>query len=119
MSRYVVNLIIAFFALNIAFDLIGFSAASKSKQEDEPEQEAEREHEKISPIGLVLVPLTVAYSIVCFIISYVVLTLFRTLSLIAAFLRFLGLASANETKSSMLWSLSTVQSIFRGKARAK
>lgn len=119
MSRYVVNLIVAFFALNIAFDLIGLSAASKNKQEDEPEQESGEGHEKISPIGLVLVPLTVAYSIVCFIISYVVLTLFRTLSLIAAFLRFLGLASANETKSSMLWSIATVRSLSKGKARAK
>ena len=119
MSRYLVNLIIAFFVFNIALDLVGFSAASKAKPEEEPEEEAQRECCNLSPVCLVFVPFTAVYSIICFIISYVVLTLFRTLSLFSAFLRFLGLASANETKSAMLWSLAAIRSLSRGKADAK
>lgn len=119
MSSHTVSLIVAFFALNITFDLIGLSFASKRKQVEEEEPDAEMECERSSPLSLVLVPFTVAYSIICFLISYVMLTLFRTLSLFSAFLRFLGLAAANETKASMLWSLAAVRCLSGGKADAK
>ena len=119
MSRHAVNHIVAFFALNIAFDLIGLSVASKGKQPAEEDPETEEAYDRITPSALFLVPFTVVYSIICFIISYVVLTLFRTLSLFSAFLRFLGLAAANETKAAMLWSLAAVRSLSGGKADAK
>ncbi len=119
MSSRAVSLIIAFFALNIAFDLVGLSFASKRNQGEKDEPDAKMECGRVSPLGLVLVLFTVAYSIICFIISYVVLTLFRTLSLFSAFLRFLGLAAANETKDAMLWSLAAVRSFSSGRADTK
>lgn len=119
MSRYVLNLIVAFFALNIAFDLIGISGSSKESKEPSIDADLDIEGGKLPPSAVILLPFTVAYSVVRFVISYVVLTLFRTLSLISALLRFLGLASANETKAAMLWSLAAVRSLSRGKAGAK
>lgn len=116
MSRYSLNLVVAFFAMNIAFDLIGLLSASKPEKAEEKDPEAEKDYRRLSPWALPLVPFSVAYSIICFIISYAVLALFRSLSLFLAFLRFIGLAAANETKSSMLWSLAAARSLSGSKA---
>lgn len=119
MSRHALSFIFAFFAMNIAFDLIGLLSASKRKKAGEEDPEAEQDYGNISPWALALVPFSVAYSIICFIISYAALALFRTLSLFLAFLRFIGLAASNEVKSAMLWSLAAARSLSGGREDAK
>lgn len=119
MSRHVSSLITAFLVVNIAFDLIGLLSASKRRQAEEGDTKPEKDNGNISNWALALLPFSAAYSIICFMISYMVLVLFRTLSILLAFLRFIGLAAANETKSSMLWTLAAARFLSGRREDAK